>query len=185
MTAVSGGVIPCHGSRERAASHLSFGQRPASIRRSLGKGGWRMRVGPARVRVDAEPLPPLDRETPHANLARAMQRLNGAYTRAFNRAHRRVGHVLQGRYKAIVVQKESYLVELCRYIHLNPVRSRLISTRIPGAAIGITWGDGRRRGCQRSLSCDTLGGGKKKLDHDIRPFWKRGRCAECANLGKR
>src|SRR3990172_5084507 len=36
--------------------------------------------------------------TPHANLARAMQRLNGAYTKAFNRAHRRVGHVLQGRY---------------------------------------------------------------------------------------
>ena len=46
------------------------------------------------------------------------------YTQAFNRRHQRVGHVLQGRFKAIVVDRESYLLELCRYVVLNPVRTK-------------------------------------------------------------
>ena len=61
-------------------------------------------------------------ETPAGNLARAMRQLNGVYTQDFNRRHGRVGHVLQGRYKAILVDKDSYLLELSRYIHLNPIR---------------------------------------------------------------
>lgn len=61
-------------------------------------------------------------ETPKANLSIGMRQLNGIYTQSFNRRHRRVGHLFQGRYKAILVQKESYLLELCRYIVLNPVR---------------------------------------------------------------
>ena len=61
-------------------------------------------------------------ETPKANLSLGMRQLNGIYTQAFNRRHRRVGHVFQGRFKAILVEKESYLLELCRYIVLNPVR---------------------------------------------------------------
>ena len=65
-------------------------------------------------------------ETPDANLGRGMQWLNGVYTQRFNRRHRRVGHVLQGRYKAILVERESYLLELARYIVLNPVRAHLI-----------------------------------------------------------
>jgi hypothetical protein len=68
-------------------------------------------------------------ETPEANLSRAMRQLNGVYTQAFNRRHGRVGHVLQGRFKAIVVDRDSYLLELCRYVVLNPVRAR--STRKP------------------------------------------------------
>lgn len=52
-----------------------------------------------------------------------MRRLNGVYTQAFNRRHGRVGHVLQGRYKSIAVDKDSYGLELCRYIVLNPVRA--------------------------------------------------------------
>ena len=52
--------------------------------------------------------------------------LNGVYTQAFNRAHNRVGHVFQGRYKAILVEKESYLLELARYVVLNPVRARMV-----------------------------------------------------------
>lgn len=68
-------------------------------------------------------------ETPEANLSRAMRQLNGVYTQAFNRRHRRVGHVLQGRFKAIVVDQDSYLLELCRYVVLNPVRAK--STRKP------------------------------------------------------
>ena len=61
-------------------------------------------------------------ETPVGGLQRAMRYLNGVYTQAFNRRHRRAGHLFQGRYKAIVVDKDSYLLELSRYIHLNPWR---------------------------------------------------------------
>jgi hypothetical protein len=65
-------------------------------------------------------------ETPNGNLAKGMRQLNGVYTQAFNREHGRVGHVFQGRYKAILVQKETYLLELARYIVLNPVRARMV-----------------------------------------------------------
>ena len=61
-------------------------------------------------------------ETPKANLSLGMRQLNGMYTHSFNRRHNRVGHLFQGRFKAILVEKESYLLELCRYIVLNPVR---------------------------------------------------------------
>jgi putative transposase len=57
-----------------------------------------------------------------------MRRLNPVYTQAFNRRHGRVGHVLQGRYKAIIVEKDNYLLELCRYIVLNPIRAGLVKT---------------------------------------------------------
>ncbi|MFA9462432.1 transposase [Thiohalorhabdus methylotrophus] len=66
-------------------------------------------------------------ETPDANLARGMRQLNGVYTQRFNRSHHRTGHVLQGRYKAILVEREAYLLELARYIVLNPVRAGLVS----------------------------------------------------------
>ncbi len=52
-----------------------------------------------------------------------MRRFNITYTSYFNRAHKRVGHLYQGRYKSILAEKESYLSELSRYIHLNPVRT--------------------------------------------------------------
>ncbi len=65
-------------------------------------------------------------ETPDGNLARGMRQLNGVYTQAFNRQHGRAGHVFQGRYKAIVVEKESYLLELSRYVVLNPVRAGMV-----------------------------------------------------------
>lgn len=62
-------------------------------------------------------------ETPEGNLVNGMRRLNGVYTQVFNRRHGRVGHVLQGRYKSILVDKDAYLLELARYIVLNPVRA--------------------------------------------------------------
>jgi putative transposase len=65
-------------------------------------------------------------ETPNANLSLGMQRINGDYTQAFNRRHRRVGHLFQGRFKAVVVEKERHLLELCRYIVLNPVRAKMV-----------------------------------------------------------
>ncbi len=65
-------------------------------------------------------------ETPEANLSKGMRQLNGVYTQRFNRAHSRSGHVFQGRYKAILVEKDSYLLELARYVVLNPVRAGMV-----------------------------------------------------------
>ena len=65
-------------------------------------------------------------ETPDGNLSKGMRQLNGVYTQITNRYHGKVGHVFQGRYKAVLVQKESYLLELARYIVLNPVRARMV-----------------------------------------------------------
>ena len=66
-------------------------------------------------------------ETVEGNLAQGMRHLNGVYTQDFNRRHKRVGHVFQGRYKAILVEKDSYLLELARYVVLNPVRARMVN----------------------------------------------------------
>ena len=65
-------------------------------------------------------------ETPDANLSKGMRQLNGVYTQQFNRTHARVGHVFQGRFKAIVVDKDSYLLELARYVVLNPLRAKRV-----------------------------------------------------------
>jgi len=65
-------------------------------------------------------------ETPGANLALGMRQLNGVYTQRFNRSHDRVGHLFQGRYKAILVERDAYLLELCRYVVLNPVRANMV-----------------------------------------------------------
>jgi len=65
-------------------------------------------------------------ETPYANLSRGMRQLNGLYTQRFNRKHQRVGHLFQGRYQAILVDKDNYLLELSRYVALNPVRAKIV-----------------------------------------------------------
>jgi REP element-mobilizing transposase RayT len=65
-------------------------------------------------------------ETPDGNLSKGMRQLNGVYTQYSNRRHRRVGHLFQGRYKAILVDGDSYLLELARYVVLNPVRAGMV-----------------------------------------------------------
>jgi len=65
-------------------------------------------------------------ETPEANLSRGMRHLNGVYTQCFNRTHRRMGHIFQGRFKAVLMEKESHLLESARYIVLNPVRAEIV-----------------------------------------------------------
>jgi REP element-mobilizing transposase RayT len=65
-------------------------------------------------------------ETPDANVSLAIRQLNGVYAQSFNRRHRRVGHVFQGRFKAILVEKDRYLLALARYIVQNPVRAALV-----------------------------------------------------------
>ena len=65
-------------------------------------------------------------ETPDGNLSIGMRQLNGVYTQLFNRRHNRTGHLFQGRYKAILIQKDSHLLEVCRYVVLNPVRAKMV-----------------------------------------------------------
>jgi putative transposase len=65
-------------------------------------------------------------ETPEGNLSLGMRQLNGVYTQLFNKLHGRTGHLFQGRYKAILIQKDSHLLEVCRYVVLNPVRAKMV-----------------------------------------------------------
>ena len=65
-------------------------------------------------------------ETPDANLSAGMRQLNGVFTQYVNRTHTRVGHLFQGRFKAILVERDSYLLELARYVVLNPVRAGMV-----------------------------------------------------------
>jgi len=65
-------------------------------------------------------------ETIEGNISRGMRQLNGVYTQKFNWKHARTGHIFQGRFKAILVEKESYLLEVSRYVVLNPVRANMV-----------------------------------------------------------
>jgi REP element-mobilizing transposase RayT len=65
-------------------------------------------------------------ETPEGNLSKGMRQLNGVFTQMSNRRYRRGGHLFQGRYKAILVDRDSYLLELTRYVVLNPVRADMV-----------------------------------------------------------
>ena len=66
-------------------------------------------------------------ETIDGNLSKGMRQLNGVYTQYYNRRHDYSGHLFQGRYKAIHVDKDTYLLELTRYVVLNPIRARMVT----------------------------------------------------------
>ena len=88
-------------------------------------------------------------ETPWANLCSGMRQLNGVYAQLFNLRHGREGHLFQGRYKSFIVEKDSYLLELCRYIVLNPVRAVIVSSpeQWPWSSYRATAGLGKGAGC--------------------------------------
>ena len=65
-------------------------------------------------------------ETPEGGLSRGMRSLNGRYAEWFNWKHKRRGHLFEGRFRSVLVQKETHLLELCRYVVLNPVRAGLV-----------------------------------------------------------
>lgn len=65
-------------------------------------------------------------ESPCGNLSKGMRQVNGMFTQYSNRRHSRTGHLFQGRFKAIPVDGESYLLELARYVVLNPVRAGMV-----------------------------------------------------------
>jgi REP element-mobilizing transposase RayT len=120
-------------------------------------------------------------ETPEGNLSRGMRQLNGTYTQQFNRRHDRVGHVLQGRYKAILVEKDNYLLELCRYIVLNPVKAGMVKG--PREWQWSSYKD--TAGYGRSISCLTkdwillqFGRERGKAEMGYREFVREGLKAE-------
>lgn len=65
-------------------------------------------------------------QTPEANLSRFMRHINGLYTQYFNRTHKSDGQLFRGRYKSIIIDGDSYLLELVRYIHRNPLNAALV-----------------------------------------------------------
>ena len=91
------------------------------LRRTVETYGWHLH---AFVLMDNHDH--LYVETPQPNLSAGMQHLNGSYTSYFNRRHRRVGHLFQGRYKAQLIENEGHFWEVSRYIHLNPVRAERV-----------------------------------------------------------
>ena len=117
-------------------------------------------------------------ETNRPSLSKGMKHLNGTYTQFFNRSHKRVGHIYQGRFKGILVEKESYLLELSRYIVLNPVRARMVRT-----AKDWQWSSYRATaGISIAHSClttDWLLSGfcnqRKSAQHAYREFIQKGR----------
>jgi REP element-mobilizing transposase RayT len=90
-----------------------------------------------------------------ANLSALMRHLNGVYTQRFNRRHDKTGHVFQGRFKAILVDRDAYLLQVCRYVELNPVRAGLVP-----AAGAWPWSSHRANAGQApvppGLDCETL-----------------------------
>lgn len=102
----------------RDGDYHAYLQRVAKYRQKYGVQVWAYCLMPNHVHLLVETSGP--------PLAKFMQGVQQSYTQYFNRLHEKVGHVFQGRYKAIVCEKERYLVALIRYIHLNPVRAKLV-----------------------------------------------------------
>lgn len=116
-------------------------------------------------------------ETPLGNLLKVMHGINSAYTGYFNREYERVGHLFQGRYRAIVVDRDAYLLELSRYVHLNPVRAGLADRPEKyrwSSYLGyirkreeVPWIDYR-------LVLSQCGGGRKRIRREYKRFVERG-----------
>jgi len=114
------------------------------LRRTVETYGWRLHAFVLMRNHDH-----LFVETPEANLSAGMQYLNGSYTSYFNRRHRREGHLFQGRFKGHLIEEDGYFLEVSRYIHLNPLRAKIVArpedypwSSYPGyvrAGRAVTW----------------------------------------------
>ena len=91
------------------------------LRRTVETYGWRLHAFALMPNHDH-----LFVETPDANLSTGMQFFNGSYVSYFNFRHKRAGHLFQGRFKAQLIEREGHYLEISRYIHLNPVRAKLV-----------------------------------------------------------
>ncbi|MCL0107207.1 transposase [Thermodesulfovibrionales bacterium] len=137
--------------------------------------------------------------TPEGNLSEFMHHFNISYTSAFNRRHRRVGHLYQGRYKAFLIDADNYLLEVSRYIHLNPIRIKAFLKKPvkekwdtllkykASSSLGYFSVRERRDFVNYATVLDYMGGDNRKGRQDYQEFVKRGIEQEIENpleLGK-
>ena len=120
------GSPPRDGAGDRADDPLPRRPRPDRIRRPPGGPGGREGTHGVRLGAAPEPCAPLGPDGAPAAPAQHAVPPDRGYAGAFNRRHKRVGHLFQNRYKSIVVEEEPYLLELVRYLHLNPVRAKVV-----------------------------------------------------------
>jgi hypothetical protein len=116
-------------------------------------------------------------ETPEENLSIGMRQLNGVYTQAFNRRHGRVGHLFQGRFKAILIEKDSHLLEACRYVVLNPVRARAVENpeRWRWSSYRATRGREKPHRClSTAWILHQFGGVREKAEREYKRFVREG-----------
>jgi len=111
-------------------------------------------------------------ESPKANLSSFMHALNSAYTTYFNIKRKRAGHLFQGRYKAFVVDADNYLLELSRYIHLNPVRAGMAEKpeEYPYSSLRSYFFPKEETMVVRGLIWDMISGERKKAPQRYREF---------------
>ncbi|UCE18710.1 MAG: transposase [Gemmatimonadota bacterium] len=134
-----------------------------------------------RLRIHAFCLMPnhyhLEVETPFGNISRAMQWIKTTYAFNYNRRYNRSGHLFQGRFKAILLEKESHLLELSRYIHLNPVRGGLVKS--PEEYVWSSYRDyigmrGRRIWLETDWLLAQYGGYRRIAESEYRRFVEEG-----------
>ena len=120
-----------------------------------------------------------------SGLSRFMRRLLTGYAVWFNRRHHRVGHLFQNRYKSIVCEEDGYLLELIRYIHLNPLRSHAVGSleeldRYPWSGHGVLVGKVRQDWQERRYVLSRFGEREKQSIRAYRRFMEEGK-----RLGRR
>jgi REP element-mobilizing transposase RayT len=125
-------------------------------------------------------------ETVDDTLSKGMKFINGSYSQYFNRQHERVGHVFQGRFKSILVEKDSYLLELCRYVVRNPVRAEMV-TKVKdwpwSNYLALIGGVKRPPWLAVDFTLAQFGGSKGEAIKKYRQFVKKGAGANSPWLG--
>lgn len=117
-------------------------------------------------------------ETQQPTLSKGMKYINGVYTQQFNKRHKRVGHVFQGRFKSILVESEAYLLELARYVVLNPVRANMVRSAKdwPWSSYRATAGMKEPHPClETDWVLANFGKQKKRSQEKYRAFVQEGR----------
>jgi len=122
-------------------------------------------------------------ETPMGNLSSVMHYINGSYTNYINIKKRRSGHLFQGRYKAILIDQDSYLLELSSYIHLNPVRAKLVERAedYPYSSYSAYISKGKNEIVYRDLILGMVSKTKKDAIYNYKNFVDRAIGAELEN----
>jgi REP element-mobilizing transposase RayT len=120
-----------------------------------------------------------------SGLPKFMRRLLTGYAMWFNRRHQRAGHLFQNRYRSIVCEEDSYLLELVRYIHLNPLRSHVVGNleeldRYPWSGHGVLIGKARHDWQEKEYVLDQFGRGERQSMRAYRKFIEEGK-----GLGRR